>query len=57
MKAIEKEVSRICSDILWEIGETAFRDASETMHEVCNSIQDILNLDSPGIYSDPIFCD
>ena len=27
------------------------------MDDVCNSIQDILNLDSPGIYSDPIFCD
>ena len=48
IQAIKKEVSRICSDILGEIFETAFRDASETMDEVCNSIQDILNLDSPG---------
>ena len=51
-----EEVSRICSDILREIVETAFKDASETVDEVCDSILDILNLDSPGIYSDPIFC-
>ena len=25
------------------------------MDDMCDSIQDILNLDSPGIYSDPIF--
>ena len=52
-----EEVPRICSDILGEIVETAFKDASETVDEVCDSILDILNLDSPGIYSDPIFCD
>ena len=51
------EVSKICSDILGEIVETAFKDAAETVDEVCDSILDILNLDSPGIYSDPIFCD
>ena len=51
----------ICSDILGEIIETAVKDSSETVDQVCNSIMDILNLDiinlhSPGIYSDPIFC-
>ena len=48
-----EEVSKICSDILGEIVETAFKDAAETVDEVCDSILDILNLDSPGIYSDP----
>ena len=48
IQAIEKEVSRICSDIPGEINETAFRDASEAMDEVCDSIQDILIFDSPG---------
>ena len=48
-----EEVSKICSNILREIVETAFKDAAETVDEVCDSILDILNLDSPGIYSDP----
>ena len=47
----------ICSDILGEIVETAVKDSSETVDQVCDSILDILNLDSPGIYSDPIFYD
>ena len=51
----------ICSDILGEIIKTAVKDSSETVDQVCDSIMDILNLDiinldSPGIYSDPIFC-
>ena len=48
-----EEVSKTCSDILGEIVETTLKDASETVDEVCDSILDILNLDSPGIYSDP----
>ena len=47
----------ICSVILGEIIETAVKDPSETVDQVCDSILDILNLDSPGIYSDQIFCD
>ena len=40
--------------------ETAIKDPSETVDQVCDSIMDmlnldIINLDSPGIYSDPIF--
>ena len=50
----------ICSDILDEIIKTAVKDPSETVDQVCNSILDmlnldIINLDSPGIYSDPTF--
>ena len=50
----------ICSDILGEIIKTAVKDPSETVGQVCDSIMDmlnldIINLDSPGIYSDPIF--
>ena len=49
----------ICSDILGEIVEAA-TDSSETVDQVCDSIMgilnlDIINLDSPGTYSDPIF--
>ena len=49
----------ICSNILGEIVEAA-TDSSETMDQVCDSIVDILNLDviyldCPGTYSDPIF--
>ena len=50
----------ICFDILGEIIETAVKDSSETVDQVCDSIMDmlnlnIINLDSPGIYLDPIF--
>ena len=40
----------ICSDILGEIIETAVKDSSETVDQVCDSIMDILNLDiiKPG---------
>ena len=34
---------------------SAFNAAAETLDDVCDSIQDILNIHSPGIYSDPIF--
>ena len=49
----------ICSNILGEIVGAA-TDSSETMDQVCDSIVDILNLDviyldCPGTYSDPIF--
>ena len=44
----------ICSDILGEIIEAA-TDSSETMDQVCDSILDMINLDSPGTYLDPIF--
>ena len=49
------EVSKICSDIIGEIFDTAFKAATETLDDACDSIQDILNIHSPGIYSDPIF--
>ena len=54
-----EEVSMICSDILGEIIEAAM-DSSETVDQVCNSIMgilnlDVINLDSPGTYSDSIF--
>ena len=50
----------ICSDILGEIIETAIQDPPETVDQVCDSILDminldVINLDSPGTYSDPIF--
>ena len=50
----------ICSDILGEIIETAVKDPSETVDQVRDSILDminldVINLDSPGIYLDPIF--
>ena len=49
----------ICSNILGEIIEAA-TDSSETVDQVCDSIMgilnlDVINLDSPGTYSDPIF--
>ena len=49
----------ICSDILGEIVEAA-TDSSETVDQMCDSIMgllnlDVINLDSPGTYSDPIF--
>ena len=57
-QAIE-DASMICSSILGEIVEAA-TDSSETMDQVCDSIVgilnlDVINLDSPGTYSDPIF--
>ena len=49
----------ICSNILGEIVKAAM-DSPETMDQVCDSIVGILNLDviyldCPGTYSDPIF--
>ena len=53
IQAIDREVSKICSDIIREIIEAA----SETLEDVFDSFQDILNIDSPGIYSDAFFWD
>ena len=51
-----EEASMICSNILGEIVGAA-TDSSETMDQVCDSILnlDVIYLDCPGTYSDPIF--
>ena len=51
IQAIDREVSEICSDIIGEIIESA----SETLEDVFDSFQDILNIHSPSIYSDTLF--
>ena len=51
IQAINREVSEICSDIIGEIIEAA----SETLEDMCDSLQDLLNIHSPGMYSDLLF--
>ena len=51
IQAIDREVSEICSDIIGEIIEAAL----ETLEDVCDSLQNLLNIHSPGMYSDLLF--